>query len=256
MNRQELREYYKKQFVKKSKEKYPDRFLYDDMYYVNSDTEVTLLCKKHGEFKTKPHNHLSKGAGCKPCARESYRRSRAKSLKEHLDAFHKKHGDYYEYVNLQECMNKDYDLQIICPEHGEFQQKLFSHREGKGCRDCGYRKAGGDGSYNYTNISRLENIPDIHVYIVRLRSADEDFYKIGLTKHKDNRRFTQIKKKYSCDFVYRKKFKLDEGYEFEQFVLENCCRYKTKRHFNGHKECFTSQNIEYFLEVCENESNQ
>ena len=49
------------------------------------------------------------------------------------------HGDKYDY-SLVDYVNNDTKVKIICPKHGEFEQKPSSHtfsKRPKGCRECG-----------------------------------------------------------------------------------------------------------------------
>jgi hypothetical protein len=56
----------KKVFIKKARLKHGDKYNYSKVDYVNSDTKVCIICKKHGEFRQAPSNHLS-GQGCPMC---------------------------------------------------------------------------------------------------------------------------------------------------------------------------------------------
>jgi hypothetical protein len=44
-----------------------DKFDYSDVVYINSKTEVKIICPKHGSLELKPSEHIS-GKGCKFCA--------------------------------------------------------------------------------------------------------------------------------------------------------------------------------------------
>jgi len=54
------------EFVEKSKLIHGDKYDYSKVEYVNTKTEVCIICPKHGEFWQKPENHLS-GNGCPNC---------------------------------------------------------------------------------------------------------------------------------------------------------------------------------------------
>ena len=49
--------------IKKSKELYGDRFEYNKASYINTETKVTITCKKHGDFQIKPNNHYKGNGG-------------------------------------------------------------------------------------------------------------------------------------------------------------------------------------------------
>ena len=45
-----------------------DRYDYSKVHYINSRTNVTLVCSLHGEFEQRPSSHLS-GSGCPLCSK-------------------------------------------------------------------------------------------------------------------------------------------------------------------------------------------
>jgi len=53
-------------FIEKAKTKHGDSYDYSEVIYVNSRTEVIIICKIHGGFKQTPDTHLS-GCGCPKC---------------------------------------------------------------------------------------------------------------------------------------------------------------------------------------------
>ena len=57
------------EFIKRSKEKYPNLYTYEKTKYTGKKNNVILTCKKHGEFKQTPSNFL-KNNGCKECYKE------------------------------------------------------------------------------------------------------------------------------------------------------------------------------------------
>lgn len=61
-----------------------DRFDYSKVDYVDYNIDVTIVCKKHGEFKQKANDHLS-GRSCKKCYDE-----RRKKLSDDLNKISRK----------------------------------------------------------------------------------------------------------------------------------------------------------------------
>lgn len=53
-------------FVIRAKEVHGDLYKYNKVKYINKETPVEIICKKHGSFLQKPHNHIS-GCGCPKC---------------------------------------------------------------------------------------------------------------------------------------------------------------------------------------------
>jgi hypothetical protein len=57
------------QFLKEAKEKHGDRYDYSLVQYKDTNTEVEIICKKHGVFHQSPKCHL-KYSGCRVCSIE------------------------------------------------------------------------------------------------------------------------------------------------------------------------------------------
>lgn len=55
-----------KQFIEDAKKIHGDKYDYSKVEYVNSRTNICIICKEHGEFWQKPMVHLS-GSGCPKC---------------------------------------------------------------------------------------------------------------------------------------------------------------------------------------------
>lgn len=66
----------KLQFIEKAKKLHGDKYDYSKVEYVNSVTDVEIICPIHGSFFQKPHVHLddSRGypKGCPECAKKSH----------------------------------------------------------------------------------------------------------------------------------------------------------------------------------------
>lgn len=110
------------------------KYDYSKVKYVNNSTKVCIICKKHGEFWQTPHSHLS-GRGCKKCAIEKSPITQKMSEDEFLRVCKEKHNNFYDYSKVK------YDgcgklIKIICPIHGEFNQKASVHLYGGGCPYC------------------------------------------------------------------------------------------------------------------------
>ena len=71
------------EFIKRSISVHGNTYLYDKTKeeYKNASTKVTITCKKHGDFKQLPSNHMN-GIGCKKCADEINGRLRIKTTED------------------------------------------------------------------------------------------------------------------------------------------------------------------------------
>lgn len=56
----------KESFTIKAVGKHGERYDYSNINYMNSDTHIEIICKKHGKFLCTPTNHLQ-GTGCPKC---------------------------------------------------------------------------------------------------------------------------------------------------------------------------------------------
>lgn len=132
------------EFIEKAKRKFGDRFDYSKVNYLNSQTEVCIICPDHGEFWLRPNTFLNSVHGCPECS----------GLKKwDTDKFIKKarevHGDKYDY-SKSIYVNKRSDVEIICPIHGPFWQTPHNHiGQRQGCPECGkkYAKEWRKGNY-------------------------------------------------------------------------------------------------------------
>lgn len=55
-----------KDFTIRAKAVHGDIYSYDKVQYIDKDTPVTVTCSIHGDFQTKPRNHL-RGLECRDC---------------------------------------------------------------------------------------------------------------------------------------------------------------------------------------------
>lgn len=104
-------------------------YRYVKSQYVNLNTPVTFICKRHNkEFSQTPIKHL-KGQGCPRCI------GRLRTTESFIEEAKEVHGDRYSYEHVR---YKDYGtkVSITCKEHGDFDMIPVEHLRGKGCPDC------------------------------------------------------------------------------------------------------------------------
>jgi hypothetical protein len=117
-------------FIEKSKNIF-NNLDYSKVKYINSKTNIILVCKTHKEeFTIQPGPHLSYKRGCPYCSNHLL----------HFDDF-KKHGkdihkDKYDYSKVV-WKNVKTKVNIICKIHGEFWQTPDKHLNNEqGCPKC------------------------------------------------------------------------------------------------------------------------
>jgi glutaredoxin len=117
-------------FIQKAKEVHGDKYDYSLVNYKNNHVKVIIICPKHGKFEQLPHNHIFLKRGCPYCARNKSNLEMAKAKASEI------HKNKYDYSLFTEYINVKQKIRIICPEHGEFFQKLNNHLNGQGCPVC------------------------------------------------------------------------------------------------------------------------
>ena len=111
-----------------------ERYNYDEVIYINSQTKIKIFCNTHKEFFWQtPNNHLE-GRGCPRCAK-----NQTLSTKKFIEKSNIKHDFKYDYSKIN-YINVKTKIEIICPIHESFWQIPNNHLNGKGCPKCGGTK--------------------------------------------------------------------------------------------------------------------
>jgi len=122
-------------FISQANEIHNNKYNYTAVNYKSMNIKVSIICPKHGEFKQTAGSHLS-GNGCPNCGILARTNKQKKTTDEFISQAKKKHGDKYNYeqVNYESSHIK---VSIICSNHGKFEQTPASHLSGNGCPKCG-----------------------------------------------------------------------------------------------------------------------
>lgn len=122
------------EFISRSKEIHGDKYDYSLSQYRNSNSYVTITCKKHGSFQQRASTHLS-GSGCQQCGRLKSCIKETRTQEEFLRQVKIIHGDKYDY-SFAIYVSSLHDVCIVCKHHGMFKQNAAHHLEGSGCPKC------------------------------------------------------------------------------------------------------------------------
>ena len=133
------------EFVKRSKEKFGDKFSFDENTYKDATTPMRIYCHEkddngieHGWFETMPFRHLYYNGCCPICKKKATSDRKRLTFKEFVEKARKVHGDKYEYrEDLVNYRGNKIPVGIICPIHGLFYQRPNGHLNGCGCPECG-----------------------------------------------------------------------------------------------------------------------
>lgn len=125
-------------FLEKYRSKFKNEYDTSLVDYKDFETNVKMICPKHGIFELTPHS-LMRGKGCPKCGNAKSGESRRLSRDEVISRARKIHGGKYSYEKYNgEKLSEE--TTIICPIHGEFKQTMRKHLMGSGCKKCGYEK--------------------------------------------------------------------------------------------------------------------
>ena len=126
----------KTNFINKSNRRHNFKYDYSLVNYIDSLTNVNIVCPIHGIFSQTPQSH-ARGNGCPQCSKDLKRNKMLMSTSDFIKKSNEIHKHYYDYslVDLSE-RDENGKVSIICPKHGVFQMKPSSHLQGQKCPKC------------------------------------------------------------------------------------------------------------------------
>ena len=163
-----------KDFIRKSKKIYGNKYDYSKTIYLNNSTKVTIICKDHGEFQQFPLNHFRQN--CKKCNYDKKRHS----FENFLERAKEIYGNRYDYSKAN-YIDSQTPITIICKDHGEFTKVPNRHLNKKsGCNQCLYKQISIDKTkpqevfiqeaieihgdrYDYSKVNYINNITHITI---------------------------------------------------------------------------------------------
>ncbi len=131
------------EFISRARRVHGIKYDYALVEYSGTFTRVKIICREHGEFEQKPTKHLI-GHGCKTCGRLAAANARLLNTEQFIAKAKRVHGDKYDY-SLVRYETGELPVKIVCPAHGEFEQKPHRHLSGSGCRKCAVDRQRGRG---------------------------------------------------------------------------------------------------------------
>lgn len=111
-----------------------NRYDYSRVVYKNNSSKVKIICPVHDEFEQVPGSHI-KGHGCRRCSNCSPKGT----LDDLIRDFRKTHGNLYDYSKVVLAKSSQKVI-ITCKIHGDFNQRIKSHKAGRGCERCATEK--------------------------------------------------------------------------------------------------------------------
>lgn len=118
-----------KEVIRELSKIHNNKYDYSELVYINGKTPLTIICPIHGKFEQYYSKHII-GRGCQSCGG-----SLKKDKNNLIDYFNLVHDNLYDYSKV-EYKGMHTNITIICPKHGEFNQRPNSHYRGCGCPKC------------------------------------------------------------------------------------------------------------------------
>jgi hypothetical protein len=106
-------------FIIEANQVHNNLYDYSKTTYINSNTNVSIACKLHGNFEQLPSNHL-KGQRCPKCS------GRNKTTEDFIIEANQVHNNLYDYSNVS-YINAKNKIIITCKIHGDFEQSPINH---------------------------------------------------------------------------------------------------------------------------------
>ncbi len=146
-------------FIKTYSDRYPNhKFDFSKAVYVNSTTNMTVVCELGHNFSIRPSNLMS-GKGCPKCFNVANGHYEEICNESYIEKFRKVHGDRYDY-SLYEHNGSKENSKFICKRHGLFLQTTGNHLAGKGCGSCANEMR--SKNQRFTKDRFIELATDIH----------------------------------------------------------------------------------------------
>lgn len=163
------------QYIQRFREIYGDKYKYPD-FIRNSSHLIDIECPVHGVFQRTPHRHLKQG--CSKCG------PRGDPFTKFTNRARELFGDKFTYDKDTFTTSQE-KTRIICPDHGEFWQELYSHvRLKHGCPKCGFEvsaqhsrddlqsflekaKAKHGDLYGYADVVYIDSVTEVDIYCWR-----------------------------------------------------------------------------------------
>lgn len=253
-----------KEVLNRFKKVHGDEYDYSLVDYVNTDTKISIICKKdgHGVFKQTPYKHLI-GRGCPDCGNIKQGNSKRKTKEDFIKQAKEVHPDKnYGYGKVDYRGDREKVI-IVCHVHGDFNQIPSSHLVGRGCPDCGLiqrkekRKLGNDefierSNVKHNNLYGYEKVEYVNTntHVIIICPLHGEFHKTP-GKHLQGQGCPKCAVKNRKKPLYRKSTKPHNKISFEEFVRKSNLKYENKFSYSLKSEEFNLSDEDCLIVICE-----
>ena len=124
-------------FIDKANKKHQNKYDYSKIVSLNitHKDKIIIICPKHGEFIQSVNSHLLR-SGCPICGKHKNVKNRSKGRNYFINKAVHVHQNKYDYSLVPTEIKATDKVNIICPDHGKFTQRLNEHMRGHGCPKC------------------------------------------------------------------------------------------------------------------------
>lgn len=133
------------EFFERSNIGHENKYDYSKSNFIDLNTEIEIYCIKHSIFfKQKPLTHFRGNTNCEYCIKDKlikYYENKRISTSDIIERFKKKHKDKYDYSLIPDTIKCEEKIDILCPHHGTFTQRVSNHIRGDGCPTCAGNEA-------------------------------------------------------------------------------------------------------------------
>lgn len=239
-------------WVEKAIVRHGSTYGYSKVVYSTSRTKVIIGCKEHGDFELAADKHLQ-GRGCQVCAEQAAYAKRRGTTEQFIADALKVHGAKFDYSKVK-YTNANSKVAVVCPTHGEFEQRPADHVRGRGCNKCSNTANSGLSptiGWRYDDWEKAGNaskhFKSFSVYIIKCWDGGEEFIKVGKT-------FVDVTKRFCSKNAMPYKYKVVtqvHGDAREISELEHSIQRLLKEHeyvpkivFKGRTECFNISSLD------------
>lgn len=165
-----------------------------------------------------------------------------------------KHNNKYNYTKVV-YLKSNSKIIITCKEHGDFHQLPENHLFGSGCSICAKIEVNKkvNHSWKWENMCKSKNIKEGYFYILKCKSINEEFYKIGVTIDVKRRYPSKGHLPYDYDLIIYHKGNISDIAQMEKYYKEKNKEllYTPLVKFNGYRECYGLNLMPFFTEYFE-----
>lgn len=163
-----------------------DLYDYDKSIFDRCFTRIKIYCKLCKMYFRQSTISHSRGSGCKVCATKRTHKAQMHTDEMVEAVFHQVHNYKYIYNDFYRGDN-DKNYTITCPDHGDFKMQPSNHKQGNGCKKCGYIKIGKKLRLLWKNVKKqfIKAHNDKYIYNDKYRHGNDKNYTITCPEHGD-----------------------------------------------------------------------